>query len=1223
MTDIIKNGSFEEGTVYGKHGQYERYEPTDWFLPYDNDDFVYITKEHPDAEMCDTDGDNTTALRFGPTSRSDGYNFETAEYLARCSVGQVIDLTGYEGSLVLNIDFYYGSNYLEYENTSFCVYLYKVDSFNKETGEFTCDKAFSDYLKKDTYVCAEKEYEEVKQGVNTIIEYDPYMDWRKGSFVAVGLKPGHYLLLFAPSEGYTLDKVSGSVVEVVEQVVPYHNVIKNGSFESHVNSEFYYWHYDGIRIAPDGVDHYGNVNNLLGSYVCLERSEDYLTVDESIVNKYGLKQIFNVDSYCQMEIAFLFKQHESYPMALSIYKVTSYISDSNYTIDDAPYFQAYIEASQPAEDGYSEWNEFSRIVGVEPSRYLLVIHPSKYTGVIDNVKINLFTGQDTDHDGSFENPYTSDDGRFSPAMYRFLPFNSDIDGESLVGFIYYEGEYYYSKSRYGSLALNTILNDRYYYPDGRMARSESFIYNKKLYTADVFGYITHETNAILDMVPYYGDDMLIGPVRSFDILVETTDHIYVYFMTQTSEVALNVTSSDSNIVFCSGIGPGLDNNQIALTGRNPGVATVTISYTNLDGSTVSRDIKVSVFPKTSEYIDITALYLLRDEVGILPGESLQLEYEIIPEADMDLALDWSSTNETIATVDNNGVVTGKKTGRCEIIIYNYRLDIGYYCDLYVLEQTETPVNIETSRYQTTVKVGEQAHLPHYELIDYNGNSYTVRQDGYWTSDDPSIASINDYGMIVGNSIGSTIIRCKTPQNPKIAEKHIVKVVASEAPITDIELDVYEATLNDTSIHGYLKINYKVVPADTNQTEVVWSSSNPDLVSVTSNGLVSLRKTVTSVQTVSVICTSVANPSVFRTCTITLDPSVRYPYKIKSFNKENQAIINQNVTIEYEVDNCFSHSVWDKFDYDVTVSMADGSTASSSRYTITHEKGVSIDFSASAEGNYKITLLCKYTPNGIPDTYTYGEEYFYVNVEKESTDLAFVKSLESLFGLSNGSYILRCFVRNNSDGALNFELNTGSGWNGVIVDNLMYQGQMYNYIFGNNLSAGTYTAQVRVTDANGKSNTSNTVTLTIPAITSDKKSALEVAKSHYEVVEKDIVDYLHAVIVDNKVYKNEGLEFDTRYKMYCYLYYNLKNMLEICISHINSQVGAAQAEMAVLSDTLSSDGVSVATYAEDDSTNANYKNTTNMDYYQNECIKKLVARVFELEARLDELTNNNN
>ena len=61
---------------------------------------------------------------------------------------------------------------------------------------------------------------------------------------------------------------------------------------------------------------------------------------------------------------------------------------------------------------------------------------------------------------------------------------------------------------------------------------------------------------------------------------------------------------------------------------------------------------------------------------------------------------------------------------------------------------------------------------------------------------------------------------------------------------------------------------------------------------------------------------------------------------------------------------------------------------------------------------------------------------------------------------------------------------------------------------------------------------------------------------------------------------------------------------------------------MFSNTLSSGEASVASYSVKGYTNSNYQNITDMDYYQNECIKQLVERVLELETRLNELTNNN-
>ena len=82
------------------------------------------------------------------------------------------------------------------------------------------------------------------------------------------------------------------------------------------------------------------------------------------------------------------------------------------------------------------------------------------------------------------------------------------------------------------------------------------------------------------------------------------------------------------------------------------------------------------------------------------------------------------------------------------------------------------------------------------------------------------------------------------------------------------------------------------------------------------------------------------------------------------------------------------------------------------------------------------------------------------------------------------------------------------------------------------------------------------------------------------------------------------------------------MLDHCVKYINGQIETSQSEIATLAESLES-GVTVATYSEGDYTNSNFETVTDMDYFQNECIKKLAARIFELEARLEELANNNN
>ena len=1237
MANIIKNGSFDSGS-YNYDGS--EFIPSNWVVP--NSSFSQRIVE------VKKDGESNPVIQIMWAN----WNNEDTDYgypdgLPPRSVQQGINLTSYTKEIVLEIKFDYALTPLYRFDRSeverkLDVYLYEATSYDINEGTYTYEGPYLNYISKNTY--------------NISKEDDSKIYWNTSRFVITNLQPGYYILVFATpiaknsltgnadaSYNFLLDNVSGEA-EYTERRVSgvFNNVTNNYAFETISNSAFADWYAHGVTVEIGNADDYGDdIYYNHGSYVC-EASCDNL--EYAKLHQYGLKQILYVDSYCKMTMGLNFQQYRDCHFALSVYKLLEYFEYDEehpmpegaelpfwYITDDEPCCQNNIESWNPSADGYSGWESFaSETFAVEPGYYLLIIHPGEGKTIIDNVVAQASTDPTASNEGTFDNPYTSDDGYISynnKYFFFYYPFTREEDTipiENRTGFVFYNGNYYYCKSEI--LILDKIFNDRYYYPDGRMAISESIIYDGKVYIANELGYLTLETDYEPNICPYLDEEMTYGPINLLDIIEGTEEYLYVKLNYSISDITLDVFSSDSDRLFCSE--PqiiGEKSFAVKLTGHRTGDASITVSIINPFDVVENKDIKVTILPSTLEYINPYSVFFHKNIVCSLPNQITKLDYTVLPKEEIDAAMFWWSTDPSIATVDQYGNVTaGSTTGSCCIMIYNHRLNMTCSCDFHVIRTAETPQEIrKLSFLPNTIQVGEEIRLPDYVLIE-SEDSYAI-QDGYWTSDEPSILSISEHGTIIGNRIGEATVIFRTPRNPNLVDSVVITVVEAQVTIENIELDMYEATLNKPFTQESLKINHRVYPVNADKTEVIWSSSNTDLITVSSDGLIEVKNEVSNIETVTVRCTSILNPLIYKECVITLDPNKKYPHKVKTFTPKIKTTIEDSVYIEYAVVNCFSYDADVNFKYEVSVFMEDGSEAPDNSYLIRHTEGSLIRFIASVEGVYQIRLTCSFYKDGLDDTVIiYGTADFYVEVG-ESPEFKFLNNLETVSALATGRYILRFSVKNNVNSPLSFELNRGNGWIPVEVDDLIYQDTSYSYIFGEFLSKGSHMVKVRATRVNdGEYITSNVATITIPEFAAyNRKHALLGAKNDYDLAENDIISYLSTVISDNRLYDNEELEFTARYKVYCHNYYNLKTILKNCIDYINEEIAYDQTQMATLSSNLSSNGVIIASYSEDDCTSSNYQNVTNMDYYQNECIKQLVARVLVLEARLDELTNNNN
>ena len=90
-----------------------------------------------------------------------------------------------------------------------------------------------------------------------------------------------------------------------------------------------------------------------------------------------------------------------------------------------------------------------------------------------------------------------------------------------------------------------------------------------------------------------------------------------------------------------------------------GIGTTTITCTAHNGVTASCEVTVNP-------VLVSSVALNKTEAEMTVGEKLQLEATASPENATDKGITWSSTNETVAVVDESGLVTAVGSGTCQV-----------------------------------------------------------------------------------------------------------------------------------------------------------------------------------------------------------------------------------------------------------------------------------------------------------------------------------------------------------------------------------------------------------------------------------------------------------------------------------------------------------------------------------------------------------------------------
>jgi uncharacterized protein YjdB len=209
-----------------------------------------------------------------------------------------------------------------------------------------------------------------------------------------------------------------------------------------------------------------------------------------------------------------------------------------------------------------------------------------------------------------------------------------------------------------------------------------------------------------------------------------------------------------------------------------------------------------------------------NELKIAVGMTQQVTATINPTDVQYPTLVWTSYNTDIATVDQNGNITGVGAGQASIHIRQE----GNTGDL-----TTLTVNVKPKA--TSISLDDRSM---YEGTTAPAEAILTPADAYdnldWTIADNSIAEMKD-DSIVAKQPGTTTITAKTTDGSNLtatAKLTVKKVV----PVTGIDLATpgYDLNIGDEAA-----ITCNLIPSDATADLLTWTSSNEKVATVNNQG----------------------------------------------------------------------------------------------------------------------------------------------------------------------------------------------------------------------------------------------------------------------------------------------------------------------------------------------------------------------------------------------------
>ncbi len=270
---------------------------------------------------------------------------------------------------------------------------------------------------------------------------------------------------------------------------------------------------------------------------------------------------------------------------------------------------------------------------------------------------------------------------------------------------------------------------------------------------------------------------------------------------------------------------------------------VMISVTSADGGLVANGTITVTAPSVTT-VPVTRIYVTPQQLSLEEGETATLSYSISPTNATNKNATWRSKDETLATVDQNGVVTALKAGtvRIEAISEDgsFRSDAVLTISSRVISVTGVAITPESA----SMEVGESVALS-YVITPANASNKAVN----WSSSDTSIAIVNN-GVVSALKAGEVMISVTSSDGGIVANATITVTAPPviTVPVTRIYVTPQRLTL-ETGETSHL--TYAISPSNASNKNATWRSKDEILATVDQNGVVTaLKAGVVEVEAIS-------------------------------------------------------------------------------------------------------------------------------------------------------------------------------------------------------------------------------------------------------------------------------------------------------------------------------------------------------------------------------------
>lgn len=221
------------------------------------------------------------------------------------------------------------------------------------------------------------------------------------------------------------------------------------------------------------------------------------------------------------------------------------------------------------------------------------------------------------------------------------------------------------------------------------------------------------------------------------------------------------------------------------------------------------------------------------QLPVAIGMDTTIVHSIVPANPTNPELLWTSSDESVATVAQDGTITGKAVGTAVITVMPA---IGFgvtNSTLQTVEVTVVPEIIKATSIEFTNEDADGNPLTELYQMDDVQLTYNILPENHtysyltWKSSDEGIATVDENGKVTGVEPGNVTIYAYTHDDSGVIGKIDLKILPY-IPVEDITIRPYDDMLYMDEV---ITLDYTFTPESATASTVEWTSSDDKIVTV--------------------------------------------------------------------------------------------------------------------------------------------------------------------------------------------------------------------------------------------------------------------------------------------------------------------------------------------------------------------------------------------------------